>query len=49
MSNYLNTAQDPFILNSLDFDVLPGGATEPVIHWGGVLLVIELLRSSPAH
>lgn len=37
------------VVPDLEFEVLPGGCTEPVLHWGAVLVVIELLRSSPAY
>lgn len=40
--------QQVLIIDDLGLDVLPGGCTEPVIHWRGVFLVIELLRPSPA-
>lgn len=34
----------------LGLDILPGGCTEPVIHWRGVVIVvIELIGADPAH
>jgi hypothetical protein len=48
MDSNLNS-QQALIIGDLGIDVLPGGCTEPVIHWGAVLVVIELLRSSPAY
>jgi hypothetical protein len=49
MAKHIIAAGDQLFLDSLDFEVLPGGATEPVIHWRGIILIIELISSDPAH
>lgn len=38
-----------FEIDSLEMDVLPGGASEPVIHVGAVIVVIGLLYATPAY
>jgi len=38
-----------FDIDDLEKDVLPGGASEPVIHVGAVIAVIAVLWSSPAY
>ena len=35
-------------VDDLPMDVLPGGCSEPVIHVRAVVLIFELLRSTPA-
>lgn len=40
---------DLMTIPDLQFEILPGGCTEPVLHWGAVLVIIELARSSPAY
>ncbi|MGW8142508.1 hypothetical protein [Sphingomonas zeae] len=50
MQHTANFDADILVIDSLNIEILPGGCTEPVIHWGGaILLVVELLRSSPAY
>lgn len=38
-----------FDIEDLDVDVLPGGASEPVLHVGAVIVVIGILYSVPAY
>jgi hypothetical protein len=47
--NGIPNPQQALIIGDLGVDVLPGGCTEPVIHWLAVAVVIELLRSTPAY
>lgn len=39
----------PFEIDGLEMDVLPGGASEPVLHVGAVIVVIGLLYATPAY
>ncbi len=40
---------EPFEIEDMELDVLPGGAGEPVIHVGAVVGVIILVYASPAY
>ena len=50
MNSSVHHEIESLAIDSLGVEILPGGCAEPVIHWGGAILVItELLRSSPAY
>jgi len=38
-----------FDVEDLNFDVLPGGANEPVLHVGAVVAVVFLVYATPAY
>lgn len=41
--------ENTFFVEDLPVDVLPGGCSEPVIHVRAIVLIYELLRSTPAN
>jgi hypothetical protein len=50
MNSMIENAQiASFEIDGLEMDVLPGGASEPVIHIGAVIVVIGLLYATPAY